>query len=396
MATIVEAKPGDQSASELMKGIKVIDADTHISEWHDLWTSRAPASLKDRVPRVKLIDGTPTWVIDDDKFLSLGGANCAVKRDGSKIKGMRILDFGIEDIHPGAYDVKARLAFMDEVGTYAQIAYPNILGFGGQKAMKVDPQLRIASIKIFNDAMAEMQQDSGGRIYPMALLPWWDIGEAVAEIERCQKMGLRGININPDPHNHGLPSLGREHWYPLWETCVEYDMPVNFHIGASDESMSWFGDTPWPEGLPDEKMVVGSVMMFIGNMRVIANILMARFLEKFPQLKIVSVESGAAWVPYMLEGFEYMAGDAGVKFEISPSEIFKRQIYVCSLFERRNFIATMRDIGVDNMMFETDFPHGACLYPDWLEYMAQPICNMTSEERGKFFGGNAARVYNIV
>ena len=85
---------------------------------------------------------------------------------------------------------------------------------------------------IFNDAMAEFQETSGRRMFPMALLPWWDIDAAVAEVARAHALGLRGVNTNADPQNDGCPDLADRHWDPLWEACADLAMPVNFHIGA--------------------------------------------------------------------------------------------------------------------------------------------------------------------
>ena len=127
----------------------------------------------------------------------------------------------------------------------------------------------------------------------------------------------------------------------------------------------------------------------------VANIILSRFLERFPTLKICSVESGAGWVPFLLEGLEYQMNEAAMEFEVSPIEIFRRQIYVCSWFERRNIVDTARQIGVDNLMFETDFPHPTCLYPGSFDYMDEAIRGFTADERRKIFGGNAERVYNL-
>lgn len=99
--------------------------------------------------------------------------------------------------------------------------------------------------------------------------------------------------------------------------------------------------------------------------------------------------------PHLLEGLEYMANEAAVEFAVSPTEVFRRQIYACTFFEKRNFLDTMRQVGVDNIMFETDYPHPACLYPQAMEHMADVIAEMTAEERFKVFSGNAAKVYNI-
>jgi uncharacterized protein len=379
----------------VMTGISVIDADTHVTEWHDLWTSRAPSRFKDLVPQVKKVGDQLHWVIDGDKSLGVACPCSAIHKDGSKSKGDEFVWWNLDEVHPGSYGVKARVAYMDQTGISAQIAYPNVLGFGGQKAIMVESELRLAATQIYNDAMAQMQEESGNRIYPMALMPWWDMKETVSEARRCHKMGLRGVNTNSDPQMHNLPDLTDPHWHPLWETCIELDLPINFHIGASETSMSWFGSGVWPSFNLTTQLAFGGTMTFLSNARVLVNMILSRFLEKFPQLKIVSVESGVGYLPFLLECCEYQMREFDIKYEISPLELFRRQIYACSWFERRNFVTSARALGIDNIMFETDFPHPTCLYPNALQYLEAPASEMTLEERRKVFGGNAARVYNI-
>jgi predicted TIM-barrel fold metal-dependent hydrolase len=379
VASLRKSKP---TAREMLAGIKIIDVDTHVSEWPELWTERAPASMKNRMPRIIGTGTDRRWVIDEDIFLYNTGAASAVMKDGTKTRGFEYVTTEFPGISAAAYDVRARIKMMDEQGIYAQIAYPNILGFSGQNAMKSDPALRLMAMQIFNDAMGEMQADSGNRIFPMAMLPWWDLGETLKEAERCLKMGVRGINWNPDTHSHGLPSIANK-------------LPINFHIGASDESVSWYFQGSLPGFTPNQQMAMGSVMLFIGNLRVMGTIIASRFLEKFPDLKIVSVESGVGWIPYLLEALEYMSVEAGLDYKNTPTEVFRRQIYACSFFEKKNFISTVRQVGADNIMFETDFPHPACLYPDGLEYLVDVIAELTPEERAKIFSLNAAKLYNI-
>jgi predicted TIM-barrel fold metal-dependent hydrolase len=97
----------------------------------------------------------------------------------------------------------------------------------------------------------------------------------------------------------------------------------------------------------------------------------------------------------MLEGLAFTSAEAGLKYDIPLKDVFRRQIYACSFFERDHFVDTVRQVGVDNVMFETDFPHPACIYPDAREYMVDAIAEMTPEERFKVFSGNAAKLYNI-
>jgi len=398
---------GRNPAEELLKGIRIIDADTHLSEPHDLWTRHAPAALRERVPRVKMRNGKRAWVIDDDIPIGTGeGAqpSGAIRKDGHKPPGMWFKGAQIEDIHAGSHDWKARLAFMDETGVEAQIVYPNILGFGGQKAVKVDAQLRLAVTQIFNDAMAEMQRESKGRLLPMALLPWWDVALSVKEAERCHAMGMRGININSDPQGHvdeqgnRLPDLGQPAWNPLWELCQSLDIPVNFHIGASEQTMNWMGSQPWPSLSDERGLVVGSTMLFANNGRVMANLMMSGLLDRYPKLKFVSVESGLGWIPFILEALDYQFKEINtkVKLELLPTEYFARNFYACFWFEQRMQEHMIRAVGVDNVMFETDFPHPTCLYPGALKHAARGLATFNLEERRKIMGGNAAKVYSIV
>lgn len=223
-------------------GRKVIDVDTHLVEPHDLWLKRAPVAMKDRMPQVKVHDGVRSWVVDGDKVLLKGAIPAStVKVDGSKWPGLEFINHQFEEVHPASYSARERVQMMDATGVSAQILYPNILGFGGQNAVKVDDALRLACVQIFNDAMGEFQAESGQRIFPMALLPWWDVKLAVKEIERAKKMGLRGININSDPQTFTtsdgskLADFSSAYWNPMWEACEALDMPINFHIGASEE-----------------------------------------------------------------------------------------------------------------------------------------------------------------
>ena len=402
MASLV-SEPNDPEVGTFA-GIKVIDVDTHLSEPEDLWTSRAPASLRDRVPQVGMVNGQASWVIDGSLPIGLGAsASSIVRKDGTLSKGLEFTGWRAAEVHPSSYDVGHRLAMMDASGIHAQIVYPNVLGFGGQNTAKVDPALRLASTAIYNDAMAEMQDESGGRILPMAMLPWWDVAVAVAEARRAHAMGLKGININSDPQNHDhadgsrLPDLSQPYWYPLWETCEELALPINFHIGASDESMDWMGNQGWPSLGRASKAALSGAMLFINNGRVMGNLIYSGLLDRFRSLQFVSVESGVGWVPFLLESLDYQYEHVNEKgnLERRPSEYFRTNFHATFWFEKSDLSHTIQQVGVDNVMFETDFPHIVCLYPDRLGFMEEGLAALDQTARAKVMGGNAARIYGI-
>lgn len=386
-------------ARNALAGIKVIDVDAHYSEPADLWTARAPRKFKDRVPQIKLLDSGPTWVIDGDISLGCSSAASVIRKDRSKLLPIDMFDYQLADVHPSSYDGKARVQMMDEMGIWAQIIYPDILGFGGRNTTAIDPALRLLSTQIYNDAMAELQAESGGRLFPMALLPWWDVPQSVAEAERAKSMGLRGVNTNPEPHSNGFPDLSEPHWDPLWEVCSALDLSVNFHIGASDDSASWFGTSGWPSQTPERKILLGGAMMFLSNAKPLANIVLSGLLERYPKLKIVSVESGAGWIPFLMQALDYQVGEAGAaaaaNLSMKPSEYFKRQIYSCFWFEGEDLGRIVKQIGEDNLMFETDFPHPVCLYPDPVDRVAEAVAGIDPAVQKKILSGNAARLYSI-
>ncbi len=383
--------------------IKIIDADTHLTEPHDMWVKRAPAAIRDRVPQVKMLDGIRSWVIDGDKSIGTGAhPNSAILKQGGKVRDLdRFLALQFEDVHSGSSSLKERLAVMDEAGIYAQIVYPNILGFGGQQAAKVDPELRLATVQIYNDAMAELQDESGQRLFPMALLPWWDMKEAVRETERCIAMGMKGININSDPHMHKdangdpIPDLGHEHWYPLWEVCEDGNLPINFHIGASETSIDWMGQQGWPSLTRDLASGIMGAMIFFNNGKTVSNLIYSGLLDRYKGLKFVSVESGIGWVPFLMEALDYQLEEiAETKgFEKKPSEYFRSNFYACFWFEKKDVSDMLHKVGIDNCLFETDFPHPTSLYP--IDNLEERLSSLTAEDRAKVLSLNAAKLYGI-
>ena len=384
--------------------IKVIDADTHLTEPHDMWLKRAPAALRDRVPQVKMLNGQRCWVIDGDKSIGTGAhPNSAILKNGGKVRELdRFLKLQIEDVHTGSFSIPERLRVMDETGIHAQIVYPNILGFGGQATAKVDPELRLACVQIYNDAMAELQAESRDRLFPMALLPWWDVQAAVKETERCVAMGLRGININSDPHEHNddagnpIPDLGHPHWDPLWEVCQDQALPINFHIGASETAIDWMGKQGWPSLTRDLRSGISGAMIFFNNGKVVSNLIYSGLLDRYPGLQFVSVESGIGWIPFLMEALDYQLVEIaeGRSFGKKPSEYFASNFHGCFWFEQgRNAADMIRKVGAGNVLFETDFPHPTGLYP--IENLEDRLGDLTHEEKAMVLGGNAATLYRI-
>ena len=383
-----------------LQGAKIIDADTHVTEPPDLWTSRTSGALRDRVPRIVDNGGQPEWVIEG-KPMGFASGYATVRTDGGKETLEGFFNLSIYDVIAAASDTASRIRLMDEMGIFAQIVYPNMAGFGGERFASVqDEALKRDCVSIYNDAMAEMTEQSLGRLLPMALLPWWSVDASVVELRRSAEMGFRGVVMCSDPHLRGAPDLGDRAWDPFWEACCEYDLPVNFHIGASSAGVESFssGGGSWPSMGRAGNMIVAGPAMFLNNGRVIMNMTLSGVLERFRELKIVSVESGVGWIPFMMEAIDHQHREevaAGFRhLKTDPSEYIRDQVYACFFFERLRpeLFESMRE---DNVMFETDFPHPTCLYPDYMATLEKNVEGLSDATVAKLVTGNAARLYKI-
>ncbi|MGO9342984.1 MAG: amidohydrolase family protein, partial [Acidimicrobiales bacterium] len=201
------------------------------------------------------------------------------------------------------------------------------------------------------------------------------------------------------PQDLGAPDLASRAWDPLWDACSSLSMPVHFHIGASLTTMNYFGTYPWDSHDDDTKLAIGGTLLFIGNARVVVNIICSGMLDRFPELKIVSVESGTGWIPFILEALDYEmdenAPQAKARLSLLPSEYFKRQIYATTWFEQRNLASLIESVGEDNIMFETDFPHPTCLYPDPLKTAETNMHGLAPAVRRKILGENGIKLYRL-
>lgn len=377
--------------------IKVVDIDSHYTEPADLWTSRAPTKFKDAVPHIKTdADGTEHWVVGDDiSFGPLGFT--VVRRDESKAYGTLSLT-RFEDLDVAAYEPKARLKLLDRLGIYQQIVYPNVAGFGSNRFMEMaDTELRTTCATIYNDAVADLQRAGENRLFPQAVVPFWDVNEAVKEVKRIKlDLGLTGITMTDKPEEFGLPYLNEPHWDPFWATCEELQIPVNFHIGAGGDT---FQRSVWKTLPAQRKLAIGSVALFLDNFRVIVNLIFSGLLERYPTLKFVSVESGIGWIPFVLEACEYQfdetVPDQREGLSLRPTEYFRRQIYASFWFEDFGPRAAIERIGEDNVMFETDFPHPTCLYPKAQEHITEVLADLNPRIRNKVLRDTAAKLYHL-
>jgi predicted TIM-barrel fold metal-dependent hydrolase len=373
----------------------LIDADTHLTEPADLWTSRVPAKYVDQVPTmVRDKAGRDIWVFNGDQIGVVGMTATAgwptPFPDGPAT---------MEECPPAAHDAAARLAYMDDLGIWAQVLYPNVAGFGSQRFLTSDdPELKLLCVQAYNDFLRDWASIDDRRFVTIMATPFWDIDEAVAEVERCVDTGHRGILFTGEPQRFDLPYLGESHWDPLWSVAQEAGLAIHFHIGGGDPTTSFTPKRIRAHGTA-ATYAYTATELFLKNGLQTADLLTSGVLPRFPDLKFVSVESGIGWVPFVLEAadYAYLEGrpDRTSEWELMPSEYFARQVYACYWFETVAPKRLLDEIPVDRILFETDYPHPTCLFGDVREQIDRSLADATEEQRHKILWENAAQLYRI-
>jgi predicted TIM-barrel fold metal-dependent hydrolase len=379
----------------------IIDADTHIIEPPDLWTSRVSRKWGDQIPHVKWDEssGEELWYFGGKPIYSAAVACGAGWSEYPPDHPRRLAD-----ADPRTYDPVERLKHMDEYGIQAQVLYPNIGIFAVNEYLGTtgDPGLVFECVRAYNDFLAEWSDAAPGRYVPLMTIPFWDMDAALAEMRRAADIGHKGIVFPARMGDFKLPDLGDGHWDPLWRQAQDMQLSINFHIGSGDIPL--FGTPTAGRRL---NYAWTSAMLFTLNVSAVASVIFGGVCQRFPNLQLVSVESGVGWIPFFLEAMDWQWRNTGAwldhpEFELLPSEYFARQIYSCFWYESASARAAIEILGAEHVLFETDFPHPVGLTPGPAsaalpprEHLKTSLIGVPDEDIEKVLWRNAQKLYHL-
>ncbi|HEX7856537.1 MAG TPA: amidohydrolase family protein [Sphingobium sp.] len=394
----VDFEANSRGVDPLFEGIKIVDCDTHFTEPADLWTANAPAGMKDKMPYVKRIDGADQWYVGDKHFGSIGGN--VIAKDKNKLLG-KLAFSNYDEIDPGSYSVKPRLEAMDAMGVWAQICYQNggVTQAGSLVALNDEP-LAIAITQIFNDACADRMKESGGRINGMGTLPYWDKDLTTKEMRRIIDIGVKGVVLPDRPERLSEGYVGPDgginpFWEEVFEMCDATGTPLNFHLNASLDANSAI----WDNLGFDQRLPIHALIHHMGCAATMSNFMVSGILDKYPNLKIGLIESGAGWVPFWLEAMEHQLSEFRTAenrgLQKTPTEYFKQHFWVSFWFETYAPTRMLDVIGADKMLFETDYPHPTSLYPGVQDKLVSILGQHDYATRKQVLETNAKNLWNL-
>jgi predicted TIM-barrel fold metal-dependent hydrolase len=380
----------------------LISCDSHGQLGRDAFTSRmSQAKWGDRIPQVVEITTERGEVVDrwsvNGKVQGTGPfgggvVNCpAAMGDPSR----RTHPKRWEEVPKKVYDPIERLGALDEDGVDAEVLYPNNplsnFSFPGE------PEYELACVQAYNDAITEYRRASD-RYVPIAIIPYRSPVETiVAEVTVAATKGAGGIVLLAEPSLNipGVPPTNDPFWEPLWAACQELDLPISWHGSAGLAGQ--LSVPAWDGYTRAQAHTTSTSRLCTTPCQLIPNLLLSGRLERYPRLKWVFAETGMGWINYVLESCDHewerrQLWKEGL--ETRPSELFRRQIYVDFWFERAG-IEVRRYIGLDNIMWESDYPHVTSTYPESWDWVERVLPGVSEDERRKMLYGNAMRLYKL-
>ncbi|MBI3227612.1 MAG: amidohydrolase [Mycolicibacterium cosmeticum] len=381
----------------------LISVDDHILEPPNLWVDRVAAKDRDRAPNMQTDDnGMDVWVYDGKKMPS-SGLSAVVGKSKEEFSPEPL---NYAEMRPGCYDAKARVEDMNQSGVLASLCFPTLPRFCGQLFMEAsDREFGFQCLQIYNDWLVEEWCGAApGRYIPLMLIPMWDPKLAVQEMERMAARGVTSFAFSENPEPLGLPTIhdADHYWEPVMAAANDLGMVASMHVGSSSTLPRICNDAPFMANLTwGASRTSGTMLSWI----------FSGLFQRYPNLKIALSEGEIGWAPYFLEraeqvldkqrywvsrGTKFM-GHAGNEADLDTLDIresFRNHIFGC-IIEDRHALKSLDEIGEDNVMCETDYPHSDSTWPNCIDVARDTMKDLPENVQYKLLRGNAERLYRF-
>jgi predicted TIM-barrel fold metal-dependent hydrolase len=388
MNTRSEELVGSPYEKRTLSDCFVVSADCHVNEPNDVWAARIEGKYKERLPQVKIDEKSHKWLVVE-------GHRPSRIREAPRDSGVAKEHFAPDGKRPQLDPTKgglfqqqggfteSRYRDMDYDGIDAEVVFPNK---GLTNWASPDPLLNDAMCRAWNDWAHEIFS-TNKRSYPVACIPSADVDLAVAEVERTAHLGFHSAMIPPLLSGRGYngPEFDR-----LWAALSDAGLPILFHAGT--------GKDPRTAGGSGGALINYVVHAMNTVLQPVVELCSSGVFDRYPKLQFATIEAGVGWIPHMLHaldhGFLKHAFWVSPKLKERPSDYFRRHGHA-SFQDDPVGIETRHWLGVDCLLWGNDYPHIEGCWPDSSEMIGQFGAQMSTEERNKVIGLNAARLFNI-
>ena len=350
-------------------GSWIFDFDNHYYESPDAFTRHADRSLGYRGVRWADIDGKRRLLVGGrvNSYIAnplfdpvaRPGALFDWYRGNPRQQGIREAFGELEPLRPEYQDHEQRLKVMDEQGLVGTVMFPTI-GVGMEEALKDDPE---AAAKVFESFNRWLDEDWGyqyeGRIFAAPYLALLDPVAAVTELQRVLDAGAKVVNVRngPVPRPGGWCSPFEPAYDAFWDLAQDSGVVVAAHAGVDGYDLNL---QMWERSGAESSLFRTPLRGAITKGRAVTDFFLAALcqllFERFPRLRIASVENGAGWVPDMLHRIDDAANRNPGYFAEHPRDVFGEHVWITPFWED-DVPALMNDVRVDRLLLGSDWPH---------------------------------------
>ncbi|MET0453785.1 MAG: amidohydrolase family protein [Mycobacterium sp.] len=377
----------------LQSHMQLISTDDHLIEHPRLWTDRLPSKFVERGPQIveQRIGASErlaqVWRYEDRIYPYIGL---------NAVAGKKPAEYGLEptryeDMLPGCYDPKARIADMDIDGVQATLSFPSFPKFAGTAFLDGDDlELALLSVQAWNDyVLDEWCPTAPDRLIPLTILPLWSVSESVKEIHRTAAKGSRAISFPENPAPLGLPSFHTDHWDPVFSAAEETQQPLCVHFGTSGQA---------PSTAPEAPFAVTIALFGCNSMYATADLLFSPVFHRHPNLKVALSEGGIGWVPYMLERldltWEKHRYYQNINQTVRPSDLFRQHLFGCFIDDEHG-LENRHSVGIDNITWEGDYPHSDSNWPNSRKRLHDVMIDIPDSEVHQMVELNARQLFHF-
>jgi predicted TIM-barrel fold metal-dependent hydrolase len=372
----------------------VVDMDSHVMEPPDLWLNYLEPKYRDRAIRIEAGDDGVESLIVDNKVLLTGrlAALGGVEHETAEVFTSSDLRY-LDGCPPASYDTQARVALLDEWGVDAGLVFPTI-GILWDK--EDDPELAMAYARAYNNWQWDFAKPALDRILPIAHIPLYDVDLAVEELERCLKLGFKGMFLAPEPVCGKRPS--HPDFDPLWQLLVDADLPICIHLIVRFDRIVNLSATAWWDIEKERSNTVFSFALG-GTMQLIpavAALVCDGMFDRHPRLKVAIVESGAGYATYLGDRMDekYARFKAINPLKRKPSEYLSENFWFVMDPSERSIDGQCDILGEDRFLWGSDYPH-IDSHIDAMEEIHTALAPMSEHRRNLVLGGNAKKLFNL-
>ncbi len=382
---------------------KVIDIDGHVAEpITEIMGEYLDPAFKDRPLRLLL----------DEKgleYAEIGGKKSSIVQGGIGLGLLAGKAFGAEEkstfFQPGkvhyydgmideSYDPHARVKWMDTEGIDMSFLYPT-LGLLWEEDCD-DPKTAAAYCRAYNDWLVDNCNTHPDRLVSIAHIPTKDVDEAVREVRRTAKLGVKGFMVYNHPTNGLL--YGDPYFDPFYAEVQETGLPLGIHPTTHRD---YIGKDVYGEKDGIDLQLLSDSWYSLTSITLEAQVALLNMtargaFDRFPNLKVVFLETGGAWISYLLERMDdrWEAQKYTCQFELRPSEYFQRQGWIALEPDESLISSIIEEVGANKFFWASDFPHDDG-FPGVVGRVKESISRLPEEDQNKVLGDNAIEVYNL-